>query len=116
MFAIKLQANSEVVCNCFIVLNMLSVFTFDIFHTTWGIIDYSWKLLTSYIKSYNFMLNSNIAHLQKWANQSILESALVIGLVNRFFSESKKKFGCLRKSERSNGKKLRCGQWDIYFH
>ena len=62
------------------------------------------------------MLNSNVAHLPNWANQSILESALEIGLVNRFFSESKKKFGCLRKSERSNGKKLRCGQWDIYFH
>ena len=62
------------------------------------------------------MLKSNVAHLQKGANQSIWKSALVIGMVNRFFSESKKNFGCLIKNERSNGKKLRCGQWDIYFH
>ena len=56
------------------------------------------------------MLKSNVAHLQKGTNQSIWKSALVIGMVNRFFSESKKNFGCLKKSERSNGKKLRCGQ------
>ena len=54
------------------------------------------------------MLKSNVAHLQKWTNQSIWKSALVIGMVNRFFSESKKNFGCLKKSERSNGK-----NWDV---
>ena len=48
-----------------------------------------------------FMLNSNepikVARLQKLANQSMLNSALVIEMVNNSFSESKKNFGCLRK-------------------
>ena len=43
MFAVKLLAN------CYIVLNMQSIFiTFHISHTTWGIIDHSWKLLTMF--------------------------------------------------------------------
>ena len=46
-----------------------------------------------------FMLNSNkpikIAHLQKLANQSMLNGALVIEMVNYSFSESKKNFGPL---------------------
>ena len=47
------------------------------------------------------MLNLNepikVAHLQKLANQSMLNGALVMGMVNNFFSESKKNFGHLRK-------------------
>ena len=47
------------------------------------------------------MLNSNepikVAHLQKLANQSMLHGALVIKMVNSFFSESKKNFGSLIK-------------------
>ena len=45
------------------------------------------------------MLNSNelikVAQLQKLANQSMLNGALVIG--KQFFSESKKNFGRLTK-------------------
>ena len=47
------------------------------------------------------MLNSNepikVAHLQKLANQPMLNGALVIEIVSNSFSESKKNFGCLRK-------------------
>ena len=47
------------------------------------------------------MLNSNrpikVAHLQKLANQSMLNSALVVEMVNNSFSESKKNFGRLIK-------------------
>ena len=75
MFAVKLLATSS----CYIVLNMPNFFTFHIFHTTWGIIDYtsnySSKLLTMFkqvILNY-LMLNLNepmkVAHLQKLANQ-----------------------------------------------
>ena len=46
------------------------------------------------------MLNSKepikVAHLQKLANQSMLNGALVIEMVNNSFSESKKNFGCFR--------------------
>ena len=42
------------------------------------------------------MLNSNepikVAHLQKLANQSVLNGTLVIEKVNNSFTESKKKF------------------------
>ena len=53
--------------------------------------------LTSYIKLYNYgMLNSNepikVPHLQKLANQLMLNGALVIELVSNSFSESKKNF------------------------
>ena len=48
-----------------------------------------------------FMLNSNepirVAHLQKLANQSMLNGALLIEMVNRSFSESKENFGRLIK-------------------
>ena len=47
------------------------------------------------------MFNSNkpikVAHLQKLANQSMLDGAFVIGMVNNFFSESENSFGCLIK-------------------
>ena len=47
------------------------------------------------------MLNSNepfkVAHLQKLANQSMVNGALVIETVNNSFSESKKRFGRLIK-------------------
>ena len=50
-----------------------------------------------------FMFNSNepvkVAHLQKLANQSILNGALVTEMVNNSFSESKKNFGRLVKRE-----------------
>ena len=48
-----------------------------------------------------FILNANepikVAHLQKLANQSILESVPVIEMVNSYFSESKKNFRRLIK-------------------
>ena len=51
-----------------------------------------------------FLLNSNepikVAHLQRLANQSMLNGALVIKMVNNSFSESKKNFGRLIKQEK----------------
>ena len=51
------------------------------------------------------MLNSNnpikVAHLQKLANQSILDGALVIEMVNNSFNESQKNFVHLIKRESS---------------
>ena len=48
-----------------------------------------------------FMLHSNepikVAHLQKLANQSMLNGAPVIVMVNNSFSEMKKNFGRLIK-------------------
>ena len=45
------------------------------------------------------MFNSNkpikVAHLQKLANQSLLNGPLVMEIVNDFFSESKKNFSRL---------------------
>ena len=50
-----------------------------------------------------FMLNSNgpiiVAHLQKLVDQSMLNGALVIGMVNNSFIESYKNFGCWIKRE-----------------
>ena len=50
-------------------------------------------------------LNSNnpikVAHLQKLANQSILDGALVIEMVNNSFNESQKNFVRLIKRESS---------------
>ena len=47
------------------------------------------------------MLNSNkpikVDHLQKLANQSMLNGAIVIEMVNNSLSESKKNFGRLIK-------------------
>ena len=52
-------------------------------------------------KTEDVMLNSNepikVAHLQKLANQSILNDTVVMGMANNSFSESKKNFGRLRK-------------------
>ena len=48
-----------------------------------------------------FMFNSNepieIGHLQKLANQSLLNGALVMEIVNNSFTESKKNFSRLIK-------------------
>ena len=48
-----------------------------------------------------FMLNSNkpikVGQLQKLANQSILNGAFVIEMVNNCFNESQENFGCLIK-------------------
>ena len=48
-----------------------------------------------------FMLNSTepikVADLQKLANQSMLNGAFMIKMVNNSFSESNNKFGCLIK-------------------
>ena len=50
------------------------------------------------------MFNSNkpikVAHLQKLANQSLLNGALVMEMVNNSFSESKKNFGHLIKRKK----------------
>ena len=50
------------------------------------------------------MFNSNepikVVHLQKLANQSLLNGALVMEIVNNSFSESKKNFSRLIKCER----------------
>ena len=83
-------------------LNMPRYFRFHISHIAWRII---WKLiiveavnnpLMSYIRLCNYVkLNSDkpikVAHLQKLANQTILNGALVIEkCLNNSFSESKK--------------------------
>ena len=48
-----------------------------------------------------FMFNANepikVAHLQKLANQSMLNDALVMEMVNTSFSKGKKNFGRLIK-------------------
>ena len=41
-----------------------------------------------------------VAHLQKLANQSLLNGALVMEIVNNSFSESKKSFSRLIKRKR----------------
>ena len=50
------------------------------------------------------MLNSNesikVAHLQKLANQSLLNDALVMEMVNNSFSEGKKNFSRLINRKR----------------
>ena len=50
------------------------------------------------------MFNSNepikVAHLQKLANQSLLNGTLVMEMVNNSFSESKKNFGRLIKRKK----------------
>ena len=51
-----------------------------------------------------FTFNSDepirVAHLQKLADQSLLNDALVIEMVNNSFSESKKNFGRLIKRKK----------------
>ena len=55
------------------------------------------------------MFNSNepirVAHLQKLANQSLLNGGLVMEILNNYFSESKKNFSRLIKRKSSNQKK-----------
>ena len=57
------------------------------------------------------MFNSNepikVAHLQKLANQSLLNGALVMEMVNNSFSESKKTFGRLMKWKKFYSKKIK---------
>ena len=58
-----------------------------------------------------FMFNSNepikVAHLQKLANQSLLNGALVMEIVNNCFNESKKNFSCLIKRKKFYSKKIK---------
>ena len=64
------------------------------------------------------MYNSNelikVAHLQKLTNQSLLNGALVMEMVNNSFSESKKNFGGLIKRKKFYSKKNK--DMKIYFH
>ena len=57
------------------------------------------------------MYNSNelikVAHLQKLTNQSLLNGALVMEMVNNSFSESKKTFGRLMKRKKFYSKKIK---------
>ena len=57
------------------------------------------------------MYNSNelikVAHLQKLTNQSLLNGALVMEMVNNSFSESKKNFGRLIKRKKFYSKKIK---------
>ena len=57
-----------------------------------------------------FMLNSNkpikVAHLQKLANQSMLNGTLMIEMVNNSFSESKKKLVIFDKARNALIKKI----------
>ena len=55
------------------------------------------NVLASYIKVCNYVMsNSNepikVAHLQKLANQSVLNGALVIEIVNNSFGKCKENF------------------------
>ena len=51
-----------------------------------------------------FMFKTNepikVAHLQKLANQSLLNGTIVMEMVNNSFGESKKNFGRLIKREK----------------
>ena len=62
-----------------------------------------------------FMSNSNepikVAHLQKLANKSLLNGALVLEIVNNYFSESKKNFSQAEKVLIEKNKNMK-----IYFH
>ena len=55
------------------------------------------------------MFNSNkpikVDHLQKLANQSLLNGALVMEIVNNSFTESKKNFSRLIKRKKFKSKK-----------
>ena len=48
-----------------------------------------------------------VADLQKLANQSLLNGTLVMEMVNKSFSESKKNFGCLIKRKKFSSKKIK---------
>ena len=93
MFTVKLLTNLVVGSDCYIVLNMIEhVFTFHISHITWGI-NYNWLLLKAVNVLYvyvQFKRTNQSCHLQKLSNQSLLNSALVMEIVNNSFNESKK--------------------------
>ena len=90
--------------HCYIMFWTCPAFSYFTFHMLFEVLYDNWSLLqaannalTSYIKLCNYvMLNSNepnkVAHLQKLGNQSVLNGALVIEIVNNSFSESKKSF------------------------
>ena len=68
-----------------------------------------------------FMFNSNepikVAHLQKLANQSMLNGALVVEMVNNSLSESRKNFDkTFDKARNVLIENNRYGQRKIYFH
>ena len=92
MFTVKLLTNLVVGSDCYIVLNMIEhVFTFHISHITWGI-NYNWLLLKAVNVLYvyvQFKRTSQICSPSK-ISQSLLNSALVMEIVNNSFSESKK--------------------------
>ena len=58
-----------------------------------------------------FMFNSiesiKVAHFQKLTNQSMLNGALVLEMINNFFSESKKNFLIEKHSKKKKKKKER---------
>ena len=58
-------------------------------------------LYINVLKSYNYikLYFVKLRHLQKLTNQSMLNGALVIKMVNNSFSESKRNFGRLIKRE-----------------
>ena len=56
--------------------------------------------LTFYILMFKTNEPIKIAHLPKLANQSLLNGALVMEMVNNTFSESKKNFGRLIKQKK----------------
>ena len=101
MFAVKLLANLVLAGDCYIVLNMFEhVFTFPISLEVLIITDYCYKLLTFYMFMFNSSEPIRVTHLQKLANQSLLNGALVMEIVNNSFSESKKNFSRLIKRKR----------------
>ena len=75
--------------HCYIIFwtcRAFSHFTFYVYHLRYYIIiDHRWKLLT--LNHVIFTLNSNewikVAHLQKLANQSMLNGALVIEMIKK---------------------------------
>ena len=100
MFAVKLLANSGVVSNCSIVLNMFEhVFHISYFtdHLRYYIIDRCWKLLTLCYVYVQFKQANQSCSPSNLVNQSMLNGALVIEMVNNSFSENKKNFGPLIK-------------------
>ena len=82
-------------------MNMPSIFTFhtplEVSHDNWSLLNVANNALTSCIKLCNHvMLNSNkpikVALLQKLSNQSVLNDALVIEMVNIFLLKTRNTF------------------------
>ena len=86
-------------------LNTFSHFTYHLRY--YILINHCWKLLTfnMFISHLNEPIKAG--HLQKLANQSRLNGALVIEMVNNSFSERKKAFGLLIKRETFKSKKIK---------